>query len=453
VRAVTTQTAPETATEIAAAVRSSRLDPRDPVEAALGRIAAHDHRVGAFRAVRAEAARQEAAVLAAREDLADLPLAGVPVAVKDNVAVAGERLEHGSRATSERPAAQDHVVVQRMRAAGAVVVGLTRVPELCIWPMSDTPDGAARNPWDLSRTPGGSSGGSAAAVSAGLVPLAHGTDGMGSVRIPAGCCGLVGIKPGAGVVAEPDAGWLGMSTHGPLATTVADAALLLSVLAERPELATVTEPAGPLRVAVSWQVPVPHPPVGAAWRGAAERAGQVLRSVGHDVSHTDPAYRLGSMLEMSARWFAGVAQEAASLDATRLQRRTRAHAAAGRLVTRAGLVRPDARQRWADAAGELFERYDVLVTPALAAPPPSSARWHERGWLANLLTSTGFGAFEGPWNLAGFPAMTVPVGGHASPMPLAVQLVAAPGGEARLTGVAAQLERLAPWPRVAPGFG
>jgi amidase len=122
------------------------------------------------------------------------------------------------------------------------------------------------------------------------------------------------------------------------------------------------------------------------------------------------------------------------------------------VLLRAGLVRPGARERWVAAVTPFFERYDVLVTPALAAAPPPASRWHERGWLANLLTSTGFGAFEGPWNLAGFPAMTVPVGGHRSPTPLAVQLVAPPGGEARLLGVAAQLERRAPWQRVAPGF-
>ena len=447
---VTTQ--PRTAAGIATAVQAGDLDPRLTVEDALERIAAHDPRIGAFRRIRMREARREAAELAGRGHFDDLPLAGVPVAVKDNVAVAGERLEHGSRATDRTPAPQDHVVVQRLRAAGAVVVGLTRVPELCIWPMTDTPEGIARNPWDLTRTPGGSSGGSAAAVAAGLVPLAHGTDGMGSVRIPAACCGLVGIKPGAGVVPEPHEEWLGMSTHGPLATTVADAALLLSVLAGRPELATVSTAAGILRIAVSSRCPLPGVPVRPEWRGTATRAGELLSRAGHHVETTDPTYRPGSMNEMTARWFAGVAQEAQGLDPERLQARTRRHAAIGRTLLARGLVRDDARERWQAAIAPYFERYDVLVTPALAASPPAAARWHERGWLPNVLTSTRYGPFEGPWNLAGFPAMTVPVGGHTSRLPLAVQLVAAPGGESRLIGVAAQLEALAPWQRTAPGF-
>ena len=153
----------------------------------------------------------------------------MPVAVKDVTEIAGEFASHGSLAGPSCAGGEDGVIATRLRAAGAVLVGLTRVPELCIWPMSDTPDGIARNPWDPTYASGGSSGGSAAAVAAGLVPLAHGTDGMGSVRLPAAMCGLVGLKPGADLLAE--GGWFGMSVHGPLATTVADAAVLLSVLA------------------------------------------------------------------------------------------------------------------------------------------------------------------------------------------------------------------------------
>ncbi|MGZ4721772.1 amidase [Oryzihumus sp.] len=443
---------PDTATGIAAAVHAGDLDPRLTTEAALDRIATHDPRIGAFRRIRTREARREAAELAGRGALEGLPLAGVPVAVKDNVAVAGERTEDGSRATSREPADADHVVVQRLRAAGAVVVGLTRVPELCIWPMTDSAEGTARNPWDLTRTPGGSSGGSAAAVAAGLVPLAHGSDGMGSVRIPAACCGLVGIKPGAGVVAEPTEGWYGMSTHGPLATTVADAALLLSVLAERPDLARVSTSAGILRVAVSTRPPLPGVPVGADQRRAAGRAGELLRQAGHTVRDDDPPYRPGSMNEMAARWFAGAAQTAEGLDPELLQRRTRGHVGLGRLLQQRGLVKDGARERWRAAVEPFFERYDVLVTPALAAPPPPAARWHERSWLANVLASTRYAPFQGPWNLAGYPAVTVPIGGHNRRMPLAVQLVAPAGRESRLIGVAAQLEALAPWPRVAPGF-
>ncbi|NBH12540.1 amidase family protein, partial [Amycolatopsis sp. SID8362] len=171
-----------TAVEIAASVRAGTLDPVRVTQEALDRIAAADGVVGAFRRVRAEEALKEAAAVAARADLASLPLAGVPVAVKDVTEIEGEFASHGSLAGPSSPATADGLVATRLRAAGAVLVGLTRVPELCVWPMSDTPDGIARNPWDPTYASGGSSGGSAAAVAAGLVPLAHGTDGMGSVR-------------------------------------------------------------------------------------------------------------------------------------------------------------------------------------------------------------------------------------------------------------------------------
>src|SRR3954452_7747617 len=237
-----------TAAEIAASVRAGSLDPVQVTKEALDRIAAADGVVGAFRRVRAEEALAEAAAVASRPDLASLPLAGVPVAVKDVTQVAGEYASHGSLAGPTSLAGEDGVIAARLRAAGAVLVGLTRVPELCVWPMSDTPDGIARNPWDPTYASGGSSGGSAAAVAAGLVPLAHGTDGMGSVRLPAAMCGLVGIKPGADLL--PESGWYDMSVHGSLATTVADAALLLAVLAGKPELSAIGDP-GTLRVAVS----------------------------------------------------------------------------------------------------------------------------------------------------------------------------------------------------------
>ncbi|MGN6634057.1 MAG: amidase family protein, partial [Oryzihumus sp.] len=198
--------------------------------------------------------------------------------------------------------------------------------------------------------------------------------------------------------------------------------------------------------------PLPGIPVGADQRRAAGRAGELLRQAGHPVRDADPAYRPGSMNEMTARWFAGAAQEAEGLDPQLLQHRTRGHIRLGRLLQQRGLVKDGARERWRAAVEPFFERYDVLVTPALAGPPPPAARWHERSWLANVMASTRYAPFQGPWNLAGYPAMTVPIGGHNRRMPLAVQLVAPAGRESRLIGVAAQLEALAPWQRVAPGF-
>src|SRR3954452_14899048 len=213
------------ATELAARVRAGELSAVDVVRAHLDHIAAVDARIGAFRVVRTKAALAEAAAIDASAARGSLPLAGVPIAIKDNVAVAGEVCTDGSAAASPEPQAEDHPVVARLRAAGAVVVGITRVPELWLYGATDGPASVSRNPWDTARSPAGSSGGSAAAVAAGCVPLALGNDGMGSLRLPAAACGLVTLKPGRGVVPPPANDWFGMVENGALATTVADLVL------------------------------------------------------------------------------------------------------------------------------------------------------------------------------------------------------------------------------------
>lgn len=274
------------AARIAAAVREGRARPEQVVRAYLDRIGRLDQGLGAFRAVRADRAIDEARQLGGRPDLGGLPLAGVPVAIKDNVEVAGEQSRNGSAATSPDPSPQDHPVTARLRAAGAVVVGLTNVPELCLFPMSDSVYGVARNPWGRGRTPGGSSGGGAAAVAAGLVPLAHGNDGLGSIRIPAACCGLVGIKPGSGVVPASIDGepvWGGLSENGPLATTVQDAALALSVMAADPGLAVLGEP-GRLRIGVSVRQVQVGLPVDARFVATAKSVAAEFAGLGHSVA-------------------------------------------------------------------------------------------------------------------------------------------------------------------------
>ncbi|MEV7092045.1 amidase family protein [Amycolatopsis sp. NPDC051045] len=436
-----------TAVEIAASVRAGTLDPVSVAKEALDRIAAADGVIGAFRRVRAAEALAEAAELAARDDLASLPLAGVPVAVKDVTDIAGECASHGSVAGPSAPAGSDGVIAARLRAAGAVLVGLTRVPELCIWPMSDTPDGIARNPWDPTYASGGSSGGSAAAVAAGLVPVAHGSDGMGSVRLPAAMCGLVGLKPGADLLSE--GGWFGMSVHGPIATTVADTAVLLSVLADAPALASVPSPSG-VRIAMTTTVPLLHTPVPRELVTAVEQAAGFLRAAGHTVAPGAPRYPKTMVPGMTARWLAGPALQARDFDFRRLQRRTRAHVRAGRLVQRAGLISDRTRQRWLSRAEEFFASHEVLMTPTLSHWPVKAGRWHERRWPANVFPSTRLAGFTGQWNFAGYPAITVPMGrSTASGLPTSVQLVARPGGESLLLGLAAQLESANPWPRTA----
>ncbi|MDT8911455.1 amidase family protein [Amycolatopsis sp. PS_44_ISF1] len=439
----------QTAAEIARGVRAGELDPVRVTNEALARIDAADGVVGAFRRVRRAEAPAEAAQVARRPDLGELPLAGVPIAVKDVLEVAGEYAGHGSAAGPRTPFTADGLIASRLRAAGAVIIGLTRVPELCIFPMSDDPSGIARNPWDPALTAGGSSGGSAAAVAAGLVPIAHGTDGLGSIRLPSAMCGLVGLKPGFGVVREPSPGWFGMSTHGPMATTVEDAALLVSVLAERPDLAEPTVP-GPRRIAVSTQVPVVRAKLPSLLTAAVSRAAQLLASSGHTVVEATPQYSAGAMLGAVARWSAGPARQAEEFDFARLQPRTRTHVRLGRLSRH--LVRDRTRTRWQTRTAEFFADHDVLVTPVLGALPPKADRWHTRSHRANTSAAAGVGLFTGWWNLAGYPALTVPITNDpAQGPPAGVQLIAAPGGEGLLLGLAAELESVNPWPRTTAG--
>jgi amidase len=446
-----------TAVESAAAVRSGTLTAVDATRAALARIESGS-RVGAFQLVRAEKALAEAAIVDARSDRSTLPLAGVPIAIKDNIPVAGEPMRDGSAATSSAPQSRDHEIVSRLRAAGAIIVGITRVPELCVFGTTDSVNGTTRNPWNPARTSGGSSGGSAAAVASGQVPFAHGNDGMGSVRIPAANCGLFGIKPGSGLVPQ-DIGvdaWLGMSENGPLATTVADAALLLSVMAGRPELASPLEPPRPLRIAIAAGEPSPLVSLDSEWRRGLAETADALRAAGHSVSEVRFPYD-PNPVPLLARWFAGTATDAETLDPATLERRVRVHARLGRLARRLGLVKDAPVDRLRARVHGFFVDYDLLLTPTLAQPGPLAENWHERGWWANILSNIRYAPYPSTWNLLGWPAASIPAGWHATAqVPLAVQIVAESqpdgAGEALILSLATQLERLRPWPRVAPGF-
>jgi amidase len=438
-----------TAAEIAAAVREKRATPHEVVAEHVARIEQLDGRVGAFRRLRAQAALAEADEVAARADLARLPLAGVPVAVKDNLAVRGESTRNGSAATPDTPADGDHVTVARLRAAGAVVVGLTNVPELCVFGTTEGVHGTARNPWDTSRTAGGSSGGSAAAVAAGMVPIALGNDGMGSLRIPAANCGLVALKPGHGTIPAGigNGDWFGMSENGPLATTVEDARLVFEILAGtegtgKPRKSTHT-------IALSLRSPLLGVTVSRPYADATRAAASLLTRAGHDVRPADPPYPWWLGTTSLAHWTAGTAVDAEDLDVRRLARRTRVHAAVGRRFVervRSG----DRREQLRRAMEPFFAAHDVLLTPALARRGPAAEPWHERGWLRNVLANTHYSPMTPPWNLTGWPAMSVPFGALPSGAPCAVQLVGRPGSEAELLDVAAQLEALHPWQRTAP---
>lgn len=441
-----TPAAVATATEIARAVRAGRSTARTEVAAALERIRRTDPGIGAFQVVRRDRALMEADAVDRRPDLANLALAGVPIAVKDNVAIEGEPMRAGSLATSPLAQPHSHVVVELLRAAGAVVVGITRMPELGVFASTDSAFGLTRNPLDPARSPGGSSGGSAAAVAGGLVPIAHGNDGLGSVRIPAACCGIVGVKPGRDRVPSMLGGrsWLGMAENGALATTVADAALLLSVLAGDPTLAH-PQLHTPLRVAVSVPAPLPLTPVDASYRRAATLAGQLLADTGHTVQQRRLRVPLRAGLAALSRWFAGTALEArAAEDRSRLATRTARHARLGEVVLGTGGPRDTGRQLWDERVRRFFLDHDVLITPGLAQPPKPAVRWSERSWAANVISDARYAPFAAPWNLAGCPAAAIPIPGVRTPYgPTAVQLVVPPGHEGRLLAVAAEIESAA----------
>lgn len=439
-----------TAVSIAARVRSGALSPLAAVDDALLRIERRDPRIRAFVKVLADRARAEADDLAKRADLAELPLAGVPVAIKDNVQVRGEPMRDGSRATDPAPAAADHPAVARLRAAGAIPVGLTAVPELCVWGAVDSPGVITRNPWNPSRVPGGSSGGSAAAVAAGMVPIALAADGMGSIRIPSAACGVFGLKPGRDVVpSELGAhSWFGLSENGPIASTVEDAALMLSVLAADADLAPIPE-ARPLRVGVALNPPSPILRVDREWAAGVEKTAALLAEAGHRTEPTRMPYP-PNMTAAFARWMAGTADDAADLDPALLQPRTRTHVRAGRMINRAGLVRPAQVRRLEQRMLCAFSTFDVVLTPSLAQPPIEALAWSEKSWVSNVVANVRYAPFSAMWNVLGWPAASVPVGMHTtSRTPLAVQIVAPPGGERTVLTVAAEIERRQAWPRHA----
>jgi amidase len=438
-------------------IARAEVSARELVDVALERIERIDPQLNAFRVVRAERARLEADQADARRGAGDeRPLLGVPIAVKDDMDVAGEVTRHGSRAF-DAPAAADSEIVARLRRAGAIVVGKTNVPELTLWPFTQTAAfGATRNPWDVERTPGGSSGGSAAAVAAGLVAAASASDGMGSIRIPAACTGLFGLKPQRGRVplAPRDAdAWHGLVHYGALTRSVRDTALLLDVVADADADAGVFSQAarrspGRLRIAVSLKVPPPTvAAVAPEVRAGVDAFADLLRSLGHAVVERDPDYGAMAMVRGMARYLHGAHLSAQAAEhPRRLERRTRAVARLGTL-TPAALV---AASRAEEAAltrrvGRLWDDVDVLVTPTLTQLPPSVGRYEGRGALWTLVGSSRLVPYLEPWNLTGQPAASVPVGFTADGVPLAAQLVARPDDEATLLALSAQIERERPW--------
>lgn len=424
------------------------LTASDLVELVLRRIEARAD-LNAFRVVLADEARAAAADAdAARRAGDDRPLLGVPVAVKDNVAAAGQRSLLGT-ASPEPVATADDELVARLRAAGMVVVGRTHLPELALWAATESAHhGITRNPWDRGLAPGGSSGGSAAAVAAGLVPAAHATDGLGSIRLPATACGLVGLKPTHGTVPlgpDPDH-WEGMSHAGFVTRSVLDTATLLDAVVDpTPGLVGRLDPPPPLRVAVSVKPTVPTR-VDPRVRAVLDAAVGALRDLGHTVVHRDPPY--GAVGNANAvRYLAGLARDLDALaDPAATERRTRQLAAVGRRL-------PDRLVGWARHQGEafgermgaLFGEVDVLVTPTCARLPVPAGSIVGRNLARTLQVMLPMAGFTGSWNGCGLPAVSVPFGTADGAVPVGVQIVGPRSSEPLLLALAAALERVSGW--------
>jgi amidase len=428
----------------------------------LERIVRLDPTLGAYRVVLAESARADAAAAQARLDKGErLPLLGVPVAIKDDVDVAGEVTTYGTAAYGPAKT-EDAEVVRRLRAAGAVILGKTSVPEMMLWSFTETLEfGATRNPWNTDRTPGGSSGGSGAAVAAGLAPMALGSDGMGSIRIPSAWCGLFGIKPQRDRVplAPHDGAWNGLSVNGPISRTVEDAAVFLDVTSTTPAAegsfaaAAAREP-GRLRIALSTKVPPPLTArVGRAQRAAVAEAGTLLRELGHHVVDRDPDYPPGAIYgHLLPRYFRGAYDDVQTLPhKERLEKRTRTFASIGGLISdrRMAVIR-DAERRLAQRVLSIFDDVDVVITPATASGPSRIGAYQRRGAVTTLALVAQRVPFQAMFNGTGQPAATVPWDVDNDGLPTAIQIVGRPFDEATLLSLGAQLEKARPWAQRRP---
>ena len=444
-----------TAIELAGLVHEGKAKPSEIVAEHLRQVEAAEPVIHAFLAVRAEKAMSEARALDDSKDLAAMPLAGVPVGIKDSVHVAGEPTRLGSLATSDAPMTDDDELVRRLRAAGAVVLGKTRQPELAYIHATESNFGVTRNPWNLERSPGGSSGGSSAAVASGELPIAQASDGGGSIRIPAAYCGLFGIKPGPGVVPVAGGGkehWHGLSQWGPLATTVADGALVLDVLAGTHRFRDPQAPTQRLRIATSVATPSVGVRVNRELRRVTEETVDALREAGHLVTIADPPYSPRLALAYVHRFVSGISEEVDDLgmDFAKLEPRSQRLVRLGRYFRRHRPVPEGAADEWRDRFTAWFGDYDAFITPTTAQPFTEADGWLDRSWVQFLAKGSREAPMTQVWNLAGFPAANVPAGLTEDGFPLGVQVVAPRGAEALVLSIASQLEQLRPWPRHAP---
>jgi amidase len=455
------------ALEQAELVRSREVSPVELVAGYLERIERIDPDLNAFVTVCDEEALQEAR--RAEEATGERPpFHGVPFPVKDLTETAGVRTTFSSRAYANHVPEHDMALVRRLREAGFILLGKTNTPEFGLAPVTEPElNGPTRNPWNLERTPGGSSGGAAAAVAAGLAPAAHGSDGGGSIRIPASCCGLFGIKPARGRISNaPYAdGSMALGTSGPLTRTVGDAAALLDVLAgyepgdahwapppARPFAAQVHDDPGPLRVALVTTPPA-DVPVNDACVRAAHEAGLLLEELGHAVEETAAPWRDADFMPL----FLLVWQVSPTLypQATPelVEPLTRAFMARAQETSSVQYIRTVVRlQILARRVVSFCLGYDLVLTPTLALPPVPT------GWIyqaddpwSQFERMVEFTPFTALVNVTGQPAVSLPLSQTDDGLPVGVQLIGRPADEATLLRVSAQVERALPWARRRPG--
>lgn len=451
------------ATAQAEMVRSRVCSARQLVEATLQRIEHLEPTVNAFRVVTRDQALVDAEWIDSLPDVevAALPLAGLPVAIKDDTDLAGQSTMWGSAA--DRGACEnDAEVVRRLRRAGATIIGKPNVPELTLWPWTASDRwGVTRNPWDRDRTPGGSSGGSAVAVCTGMAAMALGSDGGGSVRYPAGLNGLVGVKPQRGRVPvgpEHGSGWHGLLVLGPLTRSVRDAALFLDAVSSSACTTfrdAISGPVAPLRIGVST-----NPPPGtqvslsAARRKAVEDASGLLADLGHEIVEVDIDYGIASLWNSTVRLLKGAQEDVDSMpDRGCLEARTRSVARLGRLLPARSLrTALEHETRVAASINRVFDTVDVVVTPLCELPAPHLDECPTRGAMRSLRASNT-SAWLVPWNVTGQPAIAVPTGIDDDHLPTAIHLAGRVADEATLLMLAAQIETTRPpplWPATAP---
>ena len=454
--------------DLAALIRDGDLSARELTEASLGRIEALQPSLNAFVHLDPEGA------LAAAESIGQgdpRPFAGVPIAVKDTAAVAGMPLTMGSDLFGDFRPANDAFVVRRLRDAGFVIVGKTNMPEFGILPVSEPRRfGPVRNPWDTERTPGGSSGGAAAAVSAGMVPLAHGSDGGGSIRIPAACCGLVGLKPSRGRISRgPEGGDDFLVSDGVLTRTVAETAQLLDVLAgyepgdpawapppDEPFATVAAREPGTLRIGVTTDAAIPGE-LDPACERAVEEAAELLRELGHEVEEIEAPWKGRDILRTFTLAFGAPIATGIHAGALVTDREPSEELIEplswtiwNGIAERSPVDYLVARSRLTAFAREIvavWGGYDAVLMPALAQRPVrigeidacSAEPWED------FRRSGEFTPFTAIFNVTGQPAITLPLFHGEDGLPLGVQLAGRPAGEGQLLALAAQLEAALPW--------